>query len=215
MQLGMVGLGRMGANIVRRLMRDGHECVVYDVSEDSIATLEKEGATGARTVEDFVAALTPPRVAWVMIPAGITGRAVDEIASHMERGDIIIDGGNSNYREDIDRAAALKPAGIHHVDVGTSGGVWGLERADVDDVISEGEFHVLRRILRKLNAVRGFRRRAWASLGVTSFDRGKRDWALAETMANFLAGIRGHPPPRASFLALDSVVHQLALGLAA
>ena len=103
MQLGMVGLGRMGANIVRRLMRNGHECVVYDVSEDSIKQLEDEGATGARTLPEFVAALNKPRAAWVMIPAAITGRTVDELAGLMEAGDIIIDGGNSNYRDDIHR----------------------------------------------------------------------------------------------------------------
>jgi 6-phosphogluconate dehydrogenase len=128
MQLGMIGLGRMGANIVRRIMRDGHTAVAFDVSADSVAELEQDGAIGARTLEDFVAELERPRVAWVMIPAGITGKVVDELAELMEPGDIIIDGGNSNYREDIDRAAALQPKGIHYVDVGTSGGVWGLER---------------------------------------------------------------------------------------
>jgi 6-phosphogluconate dehydrogenase len=128
MQLGMVGLGRMGANLVRRLMRDGHECVVYDVSPEAVAELEREGATGADSMEAFVAALKPPRAAWVMIPAAITGKIVDEIASHMERGDIVIDGGNSYYRDDIDRAEALAERGIEYVDVGTSGGVFGLER---------------------------------------------------------------------------------------
>ena len=128
MQLGMIGLGRMGANIVRRLMRDGHECVVFDVSADAVAELEAEGATGARTLEEFVAALAGSAVAWVMIPAAITGRTVDQLAALMARGDIIIDGGNSYYRDDIDRAAGLAPKGIHYVDVGTSGGVFGLER---------------------------------------------------------------------------------------
>jgi len=128
MQLGMIGLGRMGANIVRRIMRDGHTAVAFDVSADVVAALENEGALGALTLPDFVAKLDKPRVAWVMIPAGITGKVVDELAELMEPGDIIIDGGNSNYREDIDRAAALKPKGIHYVDVGTSGGVFGLER---------------------------------------------------------------------------------------
>ena len=106
MQLGMIGLGRMGANIVRRLMRDGHECVVFDVSEDSIRQLEGEGAIGARTLEEFAAKLLTPRVAWVMIPAAITGRTVDEVAALFEAGDIIIDGGNSRYHDDIARAAA-------------------------------------------------------------------------------------------------------------
>jgi 6-phosphogluconate dehydrogenase len=128
MQLGMVGLGRMGANLVRRLMRDGHECVVYDVSPEVVEQLEGEGATGSESLEDFVSKLEKPRAAWVMIPAGITGRIVDELASSMEKGDIIIDGGNSYYRDDIKRAKALEPKGIHYVDVGTSGGIFGLER---------------------------------------------------------------------------------------
>jgi 6-phosphogluconate dehydrogenase len=128
MQLGMIGLGRMGANIVRRVMKDGHTAVVYDVSADAVAELEKAGAVGALKLDDFVAKLDQPRVAWVMIPAGITPQVVGELAELMEPGDIIIDGGNSNYREDIDRAAELKPKGIHYVDVGTSGGVFGLDR---------------------------------------------------------------------------------------
>jgi 6-phosphogluconate dehydrogenase len=128
MQLGMVGLGRMGANLVRRLMRDGHECVVYDVSPDVVAALEGEGATGARTIDEFVAALDGPRVAWVMIPAAITGRTVDELAARMATGDIVIDGGNTYYRDDIERAEALAARGIEYVDVGTSGGVFGLDR---------------------------------------------------------------------------------------
>jgi 6-phosphogluconate dehydrogenase len=128
MQLGMIGLGRMGANIVRRLMRDEHECVVYDVGPEAVAQLESEGATGSESLEDFVAKLDRPRVAWVMIPAGITGKIVDELAERMEPGDVIIDGGNSYYRDDVDRAKKLAEKGIHYVDVGTSGGVFGLER---------------------------------------------------------------------------------------
>ena len=128
MQLGMVGLGRMGANIVRRLMRGGHECVVYDVSQESVRQLESEGATGSTSLADFASKLTTPRVAWVMVPAALTGRVVDELAQHMEPGDIIIDGGNSYYRDDVDQAKALKAKGIHFVDIGTSGGVFGLER---------------------------------------------------------------------------------------
>ncbi len=128
MQLGMIGLGRMGANIVRRLMRDGHDCVVYDVSPEAVQELAGEGATGASTMEDFVDKLTVPRVAWVMIPAGITGKIVEQLSGLMESGDIIIDGGNSNYHDDIDRAKALRDKGVHFVDVGTSGGVFGLER---------------------------------------------------------------------------------------
>jgi 6-phosphogluconate dehydrogenase len=128
MQLGMVGLGRMGANLVRRLMRDGHECVVTDVSAEAVAKLADEGATGSESLEDFVAKLEKPRAAWVMIPAGITGRIVDELAGLMDADDIVIDGGNSYYRDDMARAMALGAKDIHYVDVGTSGGVFGLER---------------------------------------------------------------------------------------
>jgi 6-phosphogluconate dehydrogenase len=128
MQLGMLGLGRMGANIVRRLMRDGHECVVWDVSDDAVQALVKEGAIGAATLEEFTAKLTVPRAAWVMIPAGITGKTVETLGGMFEKGDIIIDGGNSNYRDDIHRADALREKGIHYVDIGPSGGVFGLER---------------------------------------------------------------------------------------
>lgn len=128
MQLGMVGLGRMGANLVRRLMRDGHRCVVFDVNQDAVADLVKEGATGATSLEDFVSKLELPRAAWLMLPAGITGRILDELATLMQPGDIIIDGGNSYYRDDIDRAAMLAPKGLHYIDCGTSGGVWGLDR---------------------------------------------------------------------------------------
>ena len=128
MQLGMVGLGRMGANLVRRLMRDGHECVVFDVSADAVAGLVAEGATGASSLEDFVSKLSVPRAAWIMVPAAFTGSTVTDLAALMDAGDIVIDGGNSYYRDDVDRAAALQPQGIHYVDIGTSGGVFGLER---------------------------------------------------------------------------------------
>jgi 6-phosphogluconate dehydrogenase len=128
MQLGMIGLGRMGANLVRRLQRAGHECVVYDVNKEAVATLAAEGATGTTTLEEFAAALSTPRAAWVMVPAGLTGETVFKLADLFEPGDIIIDGGNSYYRDDVDRAKALGPKGIHYVDVGTSGGVFGLER---------------------------------------------------------------------------------------
>ena len=129
MQLGMVGLGRMGANIVRRLMRDGHECVVYDVSADAVATLAGEGATGADSLDDFVAKLSVPRAAWVMVPAGeITESTVTELGGRLQSGDAIIDGGNSYYRDDIRRAASVAERGIDYVDCGTSGGVFGLER---------------------------------------------------------------------------------------
>ncbi len=128
MQLGMVGLGRMGANLVRRLMRDGHECVVYDVNQPAVAALAGEGAVGASSLEDFAKGLTVPRAAWIMVPAAYTGQTVIDLAAHFEPGDIIIDGGNSYYRDDIDRAKMLREQGIHYVDVGTSGGVFGLER---------------------------------------------------------------------------------------
>jgi 6-phosphogluconate dehydrogenase len=124
----MIGLGRMGANMVRRLMRGGHECVVYDHSAESIERLAQEGAVGASSLDDFVAKLSPPRAAWVMVPAAATGEVVNELAGRMERGDIVIDGGNSYYRDDIDRAAELEADRIHYVDVGTSGGIFGLER---------------------------------------------------------------------------------------
>jgi 6-phosphogluconate dehydrogenase len=128
MQLGMIGLGRMGANIVRRIMRDGHTAVAYDTNSDTVAELENEGAAGARSLEEFVQKLDKPRVAWVMIPAGITDKVVQQLADLMDDGDIILNGGNSNYREDYDRAADLAPRGISYLDIGTSGGVWGLER---------------------------------------------------------------------------------------
>jgi 6-phosphogluconate dehydrogenase len=128
MRLGMIGLGRMGANLVRRLMRDGHEAVVFDVNADAVAALASEGAEGAGSVAELAAKLEAPRVVWLMIPAGLTGGVVDEVAAALEPGDIIIDGGNSNYRDDVRRAARLKELGIHYVDVGTSGGVFGLER---------------------------------------------------------------------------------------
>ncbi len=128
MQLGMVGLGRMGANLVRRLMRDGHDCVVYDLSPDSVAALEADGAAGATSLEEFVAKLQTPRAVWVMVPAGVTGATVDQLADLLDPGDIIIDGGNSYYRDDIHRATVLKTRHLHYVDVGTSGGVYGLDR---------------------------------------------------------------------------------------
>ena len=129
MQLGMVGLGRMGAGLVRRLMNDGYSCVVYDVSPEAVKALEADGAVGASSLEEFVAKLEKPRAAWVMVPAGdITDKTIASLADVMESGDTIIDGGNSYYRDDLRHAAALRQKGIHHVDVGTSGGVWGIKR---------------------------------------------------------------------------------------
>ena len=128
MQLGMIGLGRMGANMVRRLIRGGHECVVYDVSPKSVEELAKEGAIGTSSLDDFVAKLKKPRAAWLMVPAAIVDKSIIDLSPRLEKEDIVIDGGNSYYRDDIRRAKELKPKGLHYVDVGTSGGVWGLER---------------------------------------------------------------------------------------
>ena len=128
MQLGMIGLGRMGANIVRRLMRDGHECVVYDVSADAVKELEKEGATGAYSLEEFAGKLTVPRAAWIMVPAAYAGETAKDLSAFFQADDVIIDGGNSYYRDDIDRATEFAAEGIHYIDVGTSGGIFGLER---------------------------------------------------------------------------------------
>jgi 6-phosphogluconate dehydrogenase len=129
MQLGMVGLGRMGANMVRRLVRDGHELVVYDVSAETVEALAQEtGATGASSLEDMVAKLQPPRAIWTMVPAAFTDDTIYKLADLVDQGDVLIDGGNSYYRDDIKRAEHLEPRGVHYVDVGTSGGVFGLER---------------------------------------------------------------------------------------
>jgi len=129
MQLGMVGLGRMGANMTRRLMRGGHQLVVSDLSPDTVKQLTNEGAGGSSSLEDFVSKLKPPRAAWVMVPAGgPTEQTVQKLAQHMQPGDVIIDGGNSYFKDDVRRANQLKDKRIHYVDVGTSGGVWGLER---------------------------------------------------------------------------------------
>ncbi len=129
MQLGMVGLGRMGAGLVRRLMRDGHRCVVYDVSPAAVAALVADGAVGASSLEEFASKLETPRSAWIMVPAGqITDDTITAVGAVFQAGDVIIDGGNTYYHDDLRHAAGLRQKGIHHVDVGTSGGVWGLER---------------------------------------------------------------------------------------
>jgi 6-phosphogluconate dehydrogenase len=128
MQLGMIGLGRMGANMVRRLMRAGHECVVWDRSAETVGALAKEGATGASSLDDFVAKLRPPRSVWLMVPAAVVDASVSDLAGKLQKDDTIVDGGNSYYIDDIRRQTTLRPKGIHYVDVGTSGGVWGLER---------------------------------------------------------------------------------------
>jgi 6-phosphogluconate dehydrogenase len=128
MQIGMIGLGRMGANMARRLVRSGHECVVYDRSPDAVRTLAAENAVGTTSLSDFVGRLAGPRAVWLMLPAAVTDTAIAEIRPLLEPGDILIDGGNSHYIDDIRRAQELAAVRIHYVDVGTSGGVWGLER---------------------------------------------------------------------------------------
>jgi 6-phosphogluconate dehydrogenase len=128
MQLGMIGLGRMGANMVRRLLKGGHDCVVFDMSAAAVAELVKEKATGTASLAEFVKALKKPRAVWLMVPAGVVDKSIADLLPHLESGDILIDGGNSYYVDDIRRAKELKPKGIHYVDVGTSGGVWGLDR---------------------------------------------------------------------------------------
>ena len=129
MQLGMIGLGRMGANMVRRLMAAGHECVVTNRVPDAVARLEAEGATGARSMDEFVEKLAPPRAAWIMVPAGVTDSVVDDLAGRLDAGDTVIDGGNSFYRDDVRRAEKLRAKGIDYVDVGVSGGVFGWSAA--------------------------------------------------------------------------------------
>ncbi len=128
MQLGMIGLGRMGANMVRRLMKNGHECVVYDNNQENVDALVKEGAVGSKSIEEFTQKLQKQRAIWMMVPAAITDKVIEEIVPHLEKDDILIDGGNSYFRDDRRRAEELKPKGIHYVDCGTSGGVWGLDR---------------------------------------------------------------------------------------
>jgi 6-phosphogluconate dehydrogenase len=128
MQLGMVGLGRMGANMVRRLIKGGHQCVVFDVSPKAVADLARDKAVGASSTADLVRKLEKPRAVWLMVPAGVVDKTIADLAPHLDSGDILIDGGNSYYIDDIRRAKALASKAIHYVDVGTSGGVWGLER---------------------------------------------------------------------------------------
>jgi 6-phosphogluconate dehydrogenase len=128
MQLGMIGLGRMGANMVQRLLHGGHECVVFDVNAANVKKLANDGAKGAKSLDEFVSRLKPPRAAWLMVPAAAVDQTLHDLAARMQQGDIIIDGGNSHYIDDLRRANELKPKGIHYVDAGTSGGVWGSER---------------------------------------------------------------------------------------
>ena len=128
MQIGMIGLGRMGANMVRRLVKDGHQCVVYDRAPEAVQQLAQEKATGASSLADFVQKLAPPRAIWLMVPAAVVDQSIADLLPLLAKGDILIDGGNSYYVDDIRRAKELAAKGIHYVDVGTSGGVWGLER---------------------------------------------------------------------------------------
>ena len=139
MQLGMIGLGRMGANLVRRLMNDGHACVAYDVNADAVATLASEGADGATTLSEFVARLTQPRAIWIMVPAAVVDSTLADLVPLLAEGDIVIDGGNSYYHDDLRRASELSTKGIHYVDVGTSGGVFGLERGFCLMIGGEGD----------------------------------------------------------------------------
>src|SRR5271169_4618424 len=128
MQLGMIGLGRMGANMVRRLLKGGHHCVVFDRSAQAVAELVKEKAFGAASLAEFAKQLAKPRAIWLMVPVGAVDDTIADLLPHLERGDILIDGGNSYYVDDIRRAKELTAKGVHYVDVGTSGGIWGLDR---------------------------------------------------------------------------------------
>src|SRR5258707_926120 len=144
MQLGMIGLGRMGANMVRRLQKNGHKCVVYDRSADSVKLLEGEGVTGAASLDDFVKKLQKPRAVWLMVPAAVVDASLHDLVGKLEKDDVVIDGGNSYYIDDIRRAKELSAKGIHYCDVGTSGGVWGLERGYCQMI--GGETDVVRRL---------------------------------------------------------------------
>jgi len=128
MQIGMIGLGRMGANMVRRLLRGGHQCSVFDISTKAVAEMTKENAVGAASLADLAKSLAKPRAIWLMVPAALVDKTIADLTPHLEQGDVVIDGGNSYYIDDIRRAKEFAPKGIHYVDVGTSGGVWGLER---------------------------------------------------------------------------------------
>src|SRR2546429_7211803 len=144
MQLGMIGLGRMGANMVRRLQKNGHKCVVYDRSADSVKQLEGEGATGSASLDDFVKKLQRPRAVWLMVPAAVVDATLHDLVGKLEKDDVVIDGGNSYYIDDIRRAQELSAKGIHYCDVGTSGGVWGLERGYCQMI--GGETDVVKRL---------------------------------------------------------------------
>ncbi len=144
MQLGMIGLGRMGANMVRRLMKGGHQCVVFDANAENVKLLAKEGATGAESLDDFVKKLNGPRAVWLMVPAAVVEGTLKDLMARLQKDDVVIDGGNSYYIDDIRRAKDLAPHGIHYADVGTSGGVWGLERGYCQMI--GGEMDVVKRL---------------------------------------------------------------------
>ena len=144
MQLGMIGLGRMGANMVRRLLKAGHECVVYDMHPSAVAELVKDGATGASSLDELAQKLKAPRPVWLMVPAGVVDQTLKDLVPRLSQGDIVIDGGNSYYIDDIRRASQLKAKGLHYVDVGTSGGVWGLDRGYCQMI--GGEEPIVRRL---------------------------------------------------------------------
>jgi 6-phosphogluconate dehydrogenase len=144
MQVGMIGLGRMGANMVRRLMRGGHECVVHDVSAEAVRAIASEGAVGSTSLDDFVARLRPPRIVWLMVPAAVVDPTLAELVPRLAANDVVVDGGNSYYRDDIDRAGRLSEQSLHYVDCGTSGGVWGLDRGYC--LMIGGEPEVVRRL---------------------------------------------------------------------
>src|SRR5437868_3275083 len=144
MQIGMIGLGRMGANMVRRLINGGHQCVVFDMSPKAVEELAREKAVGASSLADLVRKLEKPRAVWLMVPAGVVDKTIADLVPHLEAGDILIDGGNSYYIDDIRRAKELAPKGIHYVDVGTSGGVWGLERGYC--MMIGGEVEIVKRL---------------------------------------------------------------------
>src|SRR5208283_5044630 len=144
MQLGMIGLGRMGSNMVRRLIRGGHDCVVFDAFPKAVEELAKEKVEGAVSPGDFVNKLKKPRAVWMMLPAAVVDATIADLLPHLEPGDVLIDGGNSYYVDDLRRAKALAPKGVHYVDVGTSGGVWGLERGYC--MMIGGEDAVVRRL---------------------------------------------------------------------
>ena len=144
MKIGMIGLGRMGANMVRRLMRSGHACVAYDRSQEAVRALVEEGAAGAAALGELVARLEQPRIVWLMVPAAVVDATLEELVPRLAAGDVVVDGGNSYYRDDIERAKRLRTSGLHYVDCGTSGGVWGLERGYC--LMIGGEADVVRRL---------------------------------------------------------------------